>query len=56
MDESEPVASQGKKRHYFNPAVTKLNPKQGKETVMDRTNCDEREVEELIESMRRELR
>jgi hypothetical protein len=48
--------SEGKKKPYCPPAVTKLTREQAKQFVADRTNCSDQEAADFLESLRREQR
>jgi hypothetical protein len=45
--------SEGKKKRYSPPTVTKHTLEQAKQFVVDRTNCTDQEAVDLLESLRR---
>jgi hypothetical protein len=46
--------SEGKKKPYAPPTVTRLPPERAKQFVADRTNCSDQEAADILESLRRE--
>jgi hypothetical protein len=46
--------SEGEKKSYSPPTVTKLTPEQARQFVKGRTNCSDQEAADFLESMRRE--
>ncbi len=46
--------SEGKKKPYSPPTITKMTPEQARQYVVDRTNCSEQEAADFLESLRRE--
>ena len=46
--------SEGKKKPYSSPTLTKLSTDQAKQFVASNTNCSDQEAADLLESLRQE--